>query len=437
MNQRARRILLAATLLLLCVVASPSAAQQLMTTQYVYDENGRLRAVIAPDGQAAVYDYDPAGNITAIRRLTPESYELLTFSPTVGKWGDMVTFRGFGLQTVTAVSFNGMAARIIRSEPTRLIAEVPQGATTGPVTLASPRGLLTTPLPFTVRGVTVSPPTVSLNAGQIRQFTARVLPDESDQAVIWSVNDVLGGNSDVGTITTAGEYTAPRALFSMITVRATSVADPDLSGDALVMVGIVEDPALRTGFAAAYLLVGREQPTPPTPIAAIGAGVSVGRESITPPLPLAALSFVSVGREPNPPPTNATALSVGVSVGREQSVPLVPVAAISVAVSASKAPMITGATPSILSRGASNVTLTIRGANLNGASAIRFINAAGAADASLNATNLILSADGARLTATLNVNANAGPGRRLIVVTTPGGNSQVYQTGQNTIEVTP
>ena len=38
-------------------------AQQGGTTRYVYDDNGRLIAVISPTGEANVYEYDAAGNV--------------------------------------------------------------------------------------------------------------------------------------------------------------------------------------------------------------------------------------------------------------------------------------------------------------------------------------------------------------------------------------
>lgn len=404
---------------LLCALAAWLAlAQQSSFTNYVYDNNGRLRAVLAPDGQVAVYDYDPAGNITAIRRLTADAYELLAFFPDTGKGGDLVTFRGIGLHSVTAVSFNGVPSRIVSAEATRLVAEVPQAVTTGPVMLNSPRGTLVTPLPFTVRGVVISPRTVSLNPGQKRQFTARVLPDGGDEAVIWSVNGVPGGNSLFGTITTGGEYTAPNALFSMITVRAASVADPGLTDEARVMVGITEDKGSLAGFATSFVSVGREPMPPPPMMAAISVAISVGRQNSSPlAMPAAIAAAIAVGRE-------------------SQAMPLTPVAA-SALVSASKAPLITAATPGTVSRGTNNIALTINGRNLSGASAIRFIAANGLADDTLTVTNVVVSGDGTTLTALLSVTAAASPGARLIVVTAPGGSSQVSRTGQNSIEITP
>lgn len=426
---------------LLCLLAVwPVCAQQTIVTNYVYDNNGRLRAVIAPDGQVAIYDYDPAGNITGIRRLTSDGFELLAFFPDAGKSGDTVVFRGIGLHTVTAVSFNGTAARVVLAEATRLIAEVPPGVTTGPITLTSPRGTLVTPLPFTVRGVTVSPHTVSLNFGQRWQFTALVLPDSSDPSVTWSVNGVPGGNSVFGTITATGKYAAPNAIFSRITVRATSVADPGLTDDALVMVGVVGDTRSAAGFAVSSLSVGRQaSPPPATPGTAIATALLVGRVLPPPQDAVAApTAVISVGREQSlmSSPTVA-ALSAALSVGREPLAASPLAVAASSTISASKAPLITATSPGSVARGASNIPLMINGRNLNGAVATQFITASGLADANLTITNRAVSADGTTLTAVLAVSTSAVPGSRLIVVMTPGGSSQVYRTGQNMIEITP
>lgn len=97
--------------LLLLLMAFAVNAQQGNTTRYVYDNNGRLRAVLAPSGEAAVYDYDPAGNLTAIRRLAAGACEALEFTPQQGTPGALVTIYGVGFGgQVSGVSFNGVAA---------------------------------------------------------------------------------------------------------------------------------------------------------------------------------------------------------------------------------------------------------------------------------------------------------------------------------------
>src|SRR5262249_8459551 len=98
--------LTALALLLLLTDATMCAYAQGGSTRYVYDNNGRLKAVIAPNGEANIYEYDPAGNITAIRRNSAATLELLSFSPLQGVPGDQVTIVGTGFGSgVNAVSF--------------------------------------------------------------------------------------------------------------------------------------------------------------------------------------------------------------------------------------------------------------------------------------------------------------------------------------------
>ena len=54
----------------------------------------------------------------------------------------------------------------------------------------------------------VSPTSATLIAGATQQFTAS-FPDLSNPSIVWSVDNIPGGNSTVGVITTAGLYTAP------------------------------------------------------------------------------------------------------------------------------------------------------------------------------------------------------------------------------------
>jgi hypothetical protein len=79
-----------------------------------------------------------------------------------------------------------------------------------------------TPTPPEV-SVTLNHSSVSLPVGGQAQFTATV-QGTSNPAVTWSVDSVTGGNSTVGTIASAGLYTAPSQAGSH-TVMATCVAD--------------------------------------------------------------------------------------------------------------------------------------------------------------------------------------------------------------------
>jgi len=82
--------------------------------------------------------------------------------------------------------------------------------------------------------LTVSPQSASIALLGTQQFTASV-QGTNDTGVSWSVNGVAGGNGTVGTISSAGLYTAP-ANAGTYTVTATSSALPSYSSNASVMV---------------------------------------------------------------------------------------------------------------------------------------------------------------------------------------------------------
>jgi hypothetical protein len=78
--------------------------------------------------------------------------------------------------------------------------------------------------------VGMSPPTASLSGGQTQQFTATVTGN-SNTAVTWSISP-----SNLGSISSAGVYTAPGSIAAQQTVivTATSVADITKSASATV-----------------------------------------------------------------------------------------------------------------------------------------------------------------------------------------------------------
>ena len=83
--------------------------------------------------------------------------------------------------------------------------------------------------------VTISPVTATVFSGQTRLFTATVV-GSSGTGVTWSVNDIAGGSSAVGTISGTGLYAAPAVPPNpnTLTITATSVADPSHRASAQV-----------------------------------------------------------------------------------------------------------------------------------------------------------------------------------------------------------
>jgi DNA-binding beta-propeller fold protein YncE len=71
--------------------------------------------------------------------------------------------------------------------------------------------------------MTISPTAVSVIINTPQQFEAPVT-GTTDTVVEWSVNNVAGGNSTVGTINAGGLYTAPAVIPSPVTVTITATA---------------------------------------------------------------------------------------------------------------------------------------------------------------------------------------------------------------------
>ena len=74
---------------------------------------------------------------------------------------------------------------------------------------------------------TISPTSATLAAGATQSFSATVT-NAADTNVTWYVNQVNGGSSTTGVITSTGVYTAP-SVQSQSTFTITAVADADTS----------------------------------------------------------------------------------------------------------------------------------------------------------------------------------------------------------------
>ena len=415
-------------------------AQQGGTTTYVYDANGRLQAVISPAGEAAVYDYDAAGNITAIRRIAANTLAIISFSPHEGMPGDLVTFIGTGFGGgVTNVSFNGASATIVSVTNSKVVATVPAAATTGLVTITTPTGSVTTTEPFTIAGLRVTPSFAAVKFGESVQFGAEVLPATLDQAVLWSVDGIVGGNATVGTISTSGVYTAGTTRFSALTIRATSVADSTRSGEAVVRVSDPDDLQSVLARAVSVRTGGETLGVVLTQQVAVQYGLlSVSQSALTQALSIqygdsrsassALAPGVSVQRGTA---TESAALANQISIQYKNSLGSYSAAA---AVSATKGPYIQSISPGSITRGTS-VTLTVNGIGLSGATAIRFITAGGTNDTTITVSNIVVNGDGTSLTATVTVSGSSALGNRIVFISTPNGDTVTVDLEINKINV--
>jgi len=131
--------------------------------RYVYDVSGRLVGVVDQNGNGAVYTYDAVGNLVSITRTTVGDVAVIALSPGSGGAGSTVTISGLGFGATNGsntVSFNGTAATVTAQSSTSIVAVVPAGATTGPVTVIAPTGTAVSATPFVVTA-TVPPPAIT------------------------------------------------------------------------------------------------------------------------------------------------------------------------------------------------------------------------------------------------------------------------------------
>lgn len=120
---------------------------------YLYDDAGRLTGVIDESGASAGYRYDASGNVIALVRSGVGGPAITSFTPASGGIGAAVTINGTGFSALAAdnrVTFNGVPATITSSTATRIVAKVPVGAASGPLTVTAQAVSARSATPFTV-----------------------------------------------------------------------------------------------------------------------------------------------------------------------------------------------------------------------------------------------------------------------------------------------
>ncbi|MFQ5636535.1 MAG: IPT/TIG domain-containing protein [bacterium] len=120
---------------------------------YTRDSDTQLRATVpsgATTGVISVTNSDGAGSSSAdFTVIVPAA--IVSMTPNSGPPATVVTVTGSGFDTVSEVFFNGTpAASFTVENATRLRAEVPVGALSGPVSVTNPAGTSTSATDFTV-----------------------------------------------------------------------------------------------------------------------------------------------------------------------------------------------------------------------------------------------------------------------------------------------
>jgi YD repeat-containing protein len=146
--------------LLIAALFSIGVGRAVATTSYTYDALGRVTQVVESDGTTTQYSYDANGNILSINRVQgSDPFSVTSVSAASGAVGATVAINGTGFSTISsqnAISFNGIAATIVYSSGTRIVAAIPSGATNGPLDVTSPNGSTVANGQFAIVPVSIS-----------------------------------------------------------------------------------------------------------------------------------------------------------------------------------------------------------------------------------------------------------------------------------------
>ena len=412
---------------------------------YIYDALGRLVATVGP-AETTVYSYDAVGNLLSISRQASSQLSIISVVPNSGSVGQIVTIYGTGFSAVSSentVQFNETPATIISATSTRIITTVPTLGLTGQIQISVTTGQATVSAPFTVLpassvpSIQLAPRYVSILPGNTLQFFASITGLTGDQSLSWSVNGVVGGNSDLGTISSSGFYSSPNQPASIFTIRATSVASPAVFGQA--QVGVL-NPTYAQALISGSLLVFRRPPIDSAP----STVVSVRRQSVESVAPVAQVSVrrlpatesaapmaqsVSVRRSA---PDSAAPIANAVSVRRNEA--STSVSPQSASISLTTGALIQSVSPASAAKGTS-FTITIDGANFDAGAGLSFLTTAGAVDTAITASDITVNGNGTSITANVTISAGAALGQRIVVITTAAGHSLAVNIGPNVLEV--
>jgi len=150
-----------------------------------------------------------------------------------------------GLYTAPRTVPNPSAISVVATSTTNNGNATPGTPTTlyGVATLTISSGVRVRVIPATYSCSVTAPTNASIATGETFAFTACVTGAENN-AVTWSVNSIVGGNSTDGTITSGGVYTAPSTAPGNITITATSAQDSSVSGTFSLLVSAAGPPSI-------------------------------------------------------------------------------------------------------------------------------------------------------------------------------------------------
>jgi YD repeat-containing protein len=265
-----------ASLFMVCWLACSPRFAQAQGVSYLYDDLGRLIAVVSPGVGTAVYAYDAVGNLLSITRYAATAVVIVDFTPKQGSVGTPVTIAGIGFSATPAqntVRFNGTLATVSAATTTQLTVTVPAGATTGTLSVTAPGGSSTSATPFTVAGANGTPtisgfaPAIGTPGTAVTVNGTNFEPHPTDNRLLFNLMQapITTATTIVLSPTVPGGGTSGRLTVSTPNGQAQSTADffipPPLYTTAqvvftgrLVLGGATLTPSFATGGKIALVV---------------------------------------------------------------------------------------------------------------------------------------------------------------------------------------
>ena len=196
--------------------------------------------VFTISARSTAYPASVGSATITVTRATPWVWSVSPNPVTAGAFS--ISLKGANFAADSQVLINGVAVASTYVSSTKLLASA-SAAAAGTLKVAvrqpAPGAVTSSSVNLSVVngvvGVTLSPTSASVQLGATQAFAATVT-GSSNTGVTWTVNGVAGGSAVLGTISSAGLYTAPPVMpaSSTVTVRATSVANASAFAQATV-----------------------------------------------------------------------------------------------------------------------------------------------------------------------------------------------------------